>query len=146
MTGHWIAVACATHVRRGVAGGFMQVNHGKAGPLRRMEPSDGIVYYSPSEKMGQPDGLQSFTAIGRIRAGEPYLGVMAAGFEPFRRDVNWFSARPAPIRPLLPVLRFSEGAPNWGYRLRFGVLAVEEGDFATIAQAMAAQPFAAWRE
>lgn len=139
MTQHWIAVACAEHVRRGLAGGFMQVNHGKAGPLRRMSPGDGIACYSPSEVMGLPDGLQSFTAIGRIRTGEPYRGVMAEGFEPFRRDVHWFVARPAPIRPLLSVLRFVDGAQNWGYRLRFGVLGIAEDDFAAIAEAMGAK-------
>ena len=34
MTKYWIAVASAEHVRRGNQGGFMQVNHGKAAPLR----------------------------------------------------------------------------------------------------------------
>jgi len=38
MNGGWIAVACADHVALGVAGGFMQVCHGKAAPLRRMRP------------------------------------------------------------------------------------------------------------
>lgn len=137
MPHHWIAVACADHVRRGVAGGFMQVNHGKVGPLRRMRPGDGIVYYSPSERMRQPDGLQSFSAIGRIREGEPYRGVMAAGFEPFRRDVDWFAAKPMPIRPLLPTLHFASGG-GWGYRLRFGVLEVDAADFLAIAAAMEA--------
>jgi hypothetical protein len=33
VTGHWIAVASAEHVRLGQAGGFMQVSHGKAAPL-----------------------------------------------------------------------------------------------------------------
>ncbi len=31
----WIAVASAAHVRIGRAGGFMQINYGKAAPLRR---------------------------------------------------------------------------------------------------------------
>lgn len=136
MTQHWIAVACAEHVRRGLEGGFMQVNHGKAGPLRRMQPGDGIVYYSPSERIGEPDGLQSFTAIGFIREGEPYRGVMAGGFEPFRRDVAWSVAERAPIRPLLPSLLFAGDGQNWGYRLRLGVLAIDEADFRVIAAAM----------
>ena len=36
----WIAIASAEHVRRGVAGGFAQVCHGKAAPLRRLAPGD----------------------------------------------------------------------------------------------------------
>lgn len=38
MTRYWIAVASAEHARRGKAG-FMQVNHGKEAPLRRVHPA-----------------------------------------------------------------------------------------------------------
>ena len=48
MSANWIAVASAEHVRRGREGGFMQVCHGKAAPLRRIQPGDGVVYYSPT--------------------------------------------------------------------------------------------------
>jgi hypothetical protein len=37
---HWLAVASAEHVRRGQAEGFMQVCHGKAAPLKRIQPGD----------------------------------------------------------------------------------------------------------
>ena len=33
----WIAVAAADHVSRGVQEGFMQVCHGKGGPLKRLK-------------------------------------------------------------------------------------------------------------
>ena len=36
---YWIAVASADHVARGVAGGFMQVCHGKRAPLARIRPA-----------------------------------------------------------------------------------------------------------
>ena len=36
---YWIAVASAEHVRRGRSEGFMQVNHGKQGPLKRIQES-----------------------------------------------------------------------------------------------------------
>lgn len=135
MTGHWIAVACADHVRCGVAGGFMQVCHGKAGPLRRIQPGDGVAYYSPSTRFGGGDRLQSFTAIGRVRDGEPYRFDMGNGFVPFRRDVIWRQALPAPVRPLTGILDFTR-ASNWGYQLRFGLLAIGEADFCRIAAAM----------
>jgi hypothetical protein len=38
----WIGVAAKDHVDMGVAGGFIQVNHGKAGPLERMRAGDGF--------------------------------------------------------------------------------------------------------
>ncbi len=79
MRGAWIAVACAEHVRRGREGGFMQVCHGKAGPLRRIRPGDGIVYYSPTIAFGSRVPYQAFTACGTVRDGDPSTWVGASG-------------------------------------------------------------------
>jgi hypothetical protein len=136
MSGNWIAVASAAHVRIGREGGFMQVCHGKAAPLRRLAPGDRVVYYSPSIEMGVPDGLQSFTAIGSVAAGQAYQADMGGGFLPFRRDVIWLAAHDAPIRPLLPMLALTAGRPGWGYALRYGLVAVSGDDMTLIAAAM----------
>jgi hypothetical protein len=138
MRKYWVAVASAAHVRRGRAEGFMQVSHGKAGPLKRISPGDGIVYYSPTITLGGNDTLQAFTAIGTVKDGEPYRGDMGGGFTPHRRDVAWVKCNEAPIRPLLDKLEFTAGKANWGYQLRFGLFAISEADFKTIATAMAA--------
>lgn len=143
MSVYWIAVASAEHVRRGRAAGFMQVNHGKAAPLRRVRPGDGIIYYSPTTIMGEKDGLQAFTAIGTVREGEPYEGDMGGGFTPFRRDVEWERAEETSIKPLLDRLEFTTGRSNWGYQLRFGLLSISAADFALIAEAMGGQKVAA---
>ena len=97
MPAYWIAVASAEHVRRGRSEGFMQVSHGKAAPLKRIKPGDGVAYYSPSVALGGKDKLQSFTAIGTVKEGEPYVADMGKGFKPYRRDVNWAKAEEAPI-------------------------------------------------
>ena len=134
----WLAVASADHVRKGRREGFMQVSHGKATPLRRIKPGDGIVYYSPSTVHGEKDGFRRFTAIGAVREGEPYQGDMGGGFTPSRRDVDWADASEAPIAPLLDRLELTAGKPNWGYQLRFGLLKIGEADFRLIAEAMGA--------
>jgi EVE domain len=139
MTGYWIAVASAEHVRRGRGEGFMQVSHGKAAPLKRIKPGDRVVYYSPTVTLGNKDGLQSFTAIGTVQEGEPYLFDMGNGFKPHRRDVVWAKAKEAPIRPLLEKLEFTAGKPNWGYQVRFGLFPIGAKDFRLIAKAMGAQ-------
>jgi len=59
-----------------------------------------------------------------------------AGFQPFRRNVQWFTAREAPIAPLLEKLEFTAGKSHWGGALRFGLLAVSAHDFALIGEAM----------
>lgn len=135
---YWLAIASASHVRIGRAGGFMQVNHGKAAPLRRIRPGDGVVYYSPSAVYGTKDGYRSFTAIGRVCDGEPYVGEMGGGFRPFRRDVDWLDAQETPIAPLLDRLQLTAGRSNWGYALRFGLVGISEADFAVVAEAMGA--------
>lgn len=133
----WIAVASAEHVQRGVAGGFMQVCHGKAAPLRRIRPGDEIAYYSPTSTFGGKDRLQAFTAVGDVLVREPYEFDMGGGFRPFRRDVAWRARGVAPIRPLLDALEFSVGLSNWGSKFRFGLLEVSSHDMALIAKAVA---------
>jgi hypothetical protein len=136
MSRSWIVVASAEHVRLGRAQGFMQVNHGKCAPLRRIQPADRVACYSPSTAFGGKDKLQSFTAIGVVRDGVPYQADMGGGFTPFRRDVAWLEARDAPIQPLLDRLEFSAGIRHWAYPLRFGLLAISEHDMDLIAAAM----------
>lgn len=135
----WVGVVSAEHVRRGVAGGFAQVCHGKGGPLRRLRAGDGFAYYSPTDQFRGKEPLQAFTAIGTVLPGEPYLFDMGDGFVPYRRNIGWQAgATPAPIRPLLPVLEFTAGRTHWGAPFRYGLFPVSAADFATIAGAMGA--------
>ena len=136
---NWIAVASAEHVRRGRAAGFMQVCHGKAAPLRRILPGDRVAYYSPTRAFRGEGRLQAFTAIGVVREGAPYRANIGEGFQPFRRDISWLEAHEAPILPLREALDFTSGEPNWGYRFRFGLLPVSDGDMRLIAHAMDAR-------
>jgi EVE domain len=132
----WIAVASANHVAIGVAQGFCQVNHGKAGPLRRTAAGDRIVSYAPTRTFGGKDRLQAFVAHGRIAWGEIYQGVMGEGFTPFRRDVVWDAAQETPIAPLLPILSFTAGRVNWGQPFRWGFFEIPDSDAGIIAHAM----------
>ena len=138
MTKYWIAVDSAEHARRGRAG-FMQVNHGKAAPLRRLSAGDGVVYYSPTTTFRGADRLQAFTLIGRVRDEEMYVGEMGEGFTPWRRNVDYAPSHDAPIAPLLDRLEFSRGKANWGYQMRFGLFEISQADFRTIAEAMGAE-------
>ena len=137
MSKHWIAVASAEHARRGKAG-FMQVNHGKAAPLKRIHPGDGVAYYSPTVTLGGKDKLQALTLIGRVKAGDIYEGQMG-DWVAHRRDVDWAEAHDAPIAPLLDQLDFTAGKANWGYQLRFGLFEISAHDFELIAKAMQAK-------
>jgi len=133
---YWIGVVSKNHVAIGVAGGFAQLNHGKAAPLTRMRAGDGFIYYSP--RTDYPDGppLQAFTAIGRIRDGQVQQAEMAAGFRPFRLAVDYLPSQDAPIKPLVSDLWFIRSKTHWGAAFRFGVVRVPEDDFLRIAHAM----------
>ncbi|MCW8407455.1 EVE domain-containing protein [Legionella sp. PATHC035] len=135
----WLAVASAEHVRLGKQMGIMQVCHGRLAPLKRIQSNDFVIYYSPTRIFRAKDKLQSFTAIGIVKAGEPYQVEMADDFHPFRRDVDWAKALETPIAPLLFDLDFTRNNKNWGYSLRFGLIPISDHDKSIIANAMQAQ-------
>jgi hypothetical protein len=141
MSRNWLAVASAEHVEIGRTAGFMQISHGKASPLRRVQPGDRVVYYSPnrtytpSHALRGKDKLQAFTAIGTVKPGRPYQADMGFGFRPFRRDVAWHEAEPAPLAELQDRLTFTQ-EKNWGYRLRQGLVEISEADMTLIAETM----------
>lgn len=132
----WIGVASSDHVAGGRAGGFMQVCHGKSGPLSRIRPGDDIIYYSPSIEMAGGDKVQSFTAAGRVADRDSYRFDMGGGFVPLRRDVDWLETRAAPIQPLLDRLEFTRGNGNWGHVFRFGIVKISDHDRDVILAAM----------
>lgn len=131
----WLGVVSRAHVRRGVAGGFAQVCHGKAAPLRRMQPGDVLVYYSPSIEMGG-EPLRAFTAIGRVEDREVFQFDMGEGFVPFRRRVVYEKqVREVPLAALKEQLELC-AAPSWGMALRRGLLQLSAHDLQLIAAAM----------
>ena len=132
---YWIGVVSRNHVERGVAGGFAQLSHGKAGPLERMHPGDGLVYYSPRTDFPDGEPVQAFTAIGRVAAGAIFQAE-DADETLFRREVEYLPAAEAPIKPLIEDLSFIRSKDHWGAAFRFGFLRVPEEDFARIAKAM----------
>ncbi len=133
----WVGVVSREHVRVGVEGGFIQLNHGKRAPLQRMHAGDGLVMYSP--RTSYPDGqpLQHFTAIGIVTTGTIYQVRMAEDFEPYRIDVGFFGeAVEAAIKPLVERLSFIANKTHWGAAFRFGYIKIPAADFALIAGEM----------
>jgi hypothetical protein len=133
---YWIGVASKEHVKTGVAGGFSQLCHGKALPLRRMAVGDGLVYYSSKEKFGEDAPCQQFTAIGEVVGSEVYPFEMSPGFVPYRRDIRFFDAADVSIRPLIEQLSFIRDKTHWGYAFRYGHLEIPRADFELIAAEM----------
>jgi predicted RNA-binding protein len=133
---YWIGVASRDHVRLGVAGGYCQLCHGKAQPLKRMNKGDWIVYYSSKQQFNAAEPCQKFTALGEVVGKEPYDFAMAPGFVPYRRDVRFVATEEIDIRPLIEHLSFIRNKASWGYAFRFGHLEIPESDFKLIASKM----------
>jgi EVE domain len=136
MSKYWIGVASREHVKKGVAGGFAQVCHGKGGPLKRMEAGDWIIYYSPVEVFGHKEPYRKFTAIGKINENEPYQFAMANDFIPWRRDVSFMPAQDVAIESLIEMLSFIKNKKQWGFPFRRGCFEIPEKDFKLIAHKM----------
>jgi hypothetical protein len=136
---YWIAVASKEHVMRGVKGGFCQVCHGKAGPLKQMQKGDWIIYYSPTLIFGEKEPCRAFTAIGQIEHGEPYPFRMSADFIPYRKNVKFLNApEEVLIEPLIEKLSFIRDKKKWGFPFRRGCFSIPESDFKLIAKKMGA--------
>ncbi len=133
---YWIGVASKEHVGLGVEGGFCQLCHGKAQPLKRMAAGDWIIYYSPKEQFEGKEPCQKFTAIGQVVGKEVYTFEMFPGFVPYRRDIRFLKANDAPIRPMLERLSFIKDKSKWGSAFRFGHLEIPKSDFELIATEM----------
>ncbi|HXI11300.1 MAG TPA: EVE domain-containing protein [Thermoanaerobaculia bacterium] len=139
----WVGSATRDHVLIGVEGGFCQLSHGKAEPLRKMNRGDWIIYYSGRESWDTNTPCQRFTAIGEVTGDDVYQVHLPDGFHPFRRQVRFCEAGEADIRSLLPALTFIRSKQFWGLPFRRGYFEISEADFQRIAEPMLHQPFKA---
>jgi len=133
---YWIVVVSKDHIARGIAGGFMQANHGKEGPLKRMSVNDGLIVYSPKQAYAGKEVLQAFTAIGQVADDKVYQHKMAEDFVPYRRNINYHPCKETPIAPLIKDLGFITSKTSWGYQFRFGFFEIPEEDFKLIHSQM----------
>ena len=132
MQRHFIAVASADTVAAAVAGGYVEIQRGKAGPLARLRDGDAVFYYSPRHAEGGAP-LQAFTALAIV---EGALQKADAPDAPCRRAARYRAVQPAPIRPLIDALGFIRNKTHWGAPLRFGFLWIPAADAARIAAAL----------
>ena len=133
---YWIVVASKDHISRGVGGGFMQANHGKAAPLKKMAVNDWVIFYSPKKSHDGNEPLQAFTAIGQVADDQIYPHKMSDDFVPYRRNISYHPCNETPIAALIPHLDFISNKSAWGYNFRFGFFEIPERDFKLIRSAM----------
>ncbi|MFB6720423.1 EVE domain-containing protein [Kribbella sp. NPDC056345] len=136
----WLAVVSAEHTHRAVAGGFVQLNHGRRPGVARLHRGDGFVIYSPTDQYGTKTPLRAFTALGIVADDTPYQAApMSMGsrgtIAPWRRTITFQEVTPLPLTHITANLDLTT-QPNWGYQLRRGLVPLTRADFATLQQAM----------
>ena len=110
----WIGVASRDHVNVAVKGAFIQLNHGKQSPLRRLRAGDGLIMYSPRTVYPDGEPLQAFTAIGTVVTGDVYQVEVTPDFRPHRVDVQFVPSKEAQIQPLIGHLSFIKSTSHSG--------------------------------
>lgn len=131
----WLGVVSKEHVMMGVAGGYVQVCHGKAAPLRKMKKGDYFVFYSPVNTFQSKEKLKAFTAIGRVKTGHIYQVEMFENFKPFRCDVVFYkNCKEVFLDDIKFSLSITQG--NYGLLFRRGHFEIPLDDFKKIAHAM----------
>jgi len=133
---YWINVVSRDHLQRGIAGGFMQANHGKNTGLKRLKTGDYVLFYSPKTSYEGGESLQAFTALAQVADDELYQVEMAPGFVPWRRNVMFLPSREVPIKPLINELSFIQDKTHWGYKFRFGLFEIAQTDFELVRDNM----------
>lgn len=135
-TKYWIGVASRDHVLKGVSGGFAQLCHGKEAPLKRMNPGDWIIYYSPKQNLKDHAPYQKFTAVGKVADDRVYKFEAGEGFMPYRRKIVFLKCLEMSIHPFISSLSFIKNKKHWGYSFRFGHTEISEQDFKLIFKQM----------
>lgn len=139
---YWIIVASKDHVKSGITAGIAQTCHGKAGPLKRMQKGDFIIYYSGKKTLGKPVVCHEFTAIGKVADDDIFEFQMSEDFCPSRRNIEFFPGIDVSILPLIDQLDFIQNKKSWGYPFRFGILEINKHDFSLIYSQMLQKEYA----
>lgn len=136
ITRYWVAAISKDHAQLGVRDSFIQVCHGKQGPLSRMKKGDYLLVYSSKNTMEARDKLQAFTAVGQVEDNEIYQFQMTGNFKPFRRKISFYPCEAVSILPLINDLEFIVNKTSWGYPFRFGFFEIKLNDFNFITSKM----------
>ncbi len=137
---YWINVITKDHVLTGMAGGYMQSNHGAEGTLQLLREGDIGFFYSPGTLFRAGEILQTFTAVARVTDDKPYQVSLSARMKPWRRKVTSLPCEEVAITALVPSLDFIGDKEHWSVSLRGGLFEIGEDDAHRIATAMKVAP------
>ena len=133
---YWINTISQDHVMVGKESGFVQAGHGKEAPLKKLQPGDYMIFYSPKTSLQNGKPVHAFTAVAKIKQGDVYQVVVNENFQPYRRDAVYEQCQEVSIKPLVEQLEFIKNKKHWGLRFRSGLFEIDSHDFELIYRLM----------
>ena len=128
---HWIAVVSRDHAQIAARSGFLQVNHGKAAPLRRTSTGDEVFIYCPRSGMRAGEVLKRVEFRCVIENDTVYQGEQAPGFKPFRKDVRFDTGFQGISIGDVQGMELTAN-PHWGMLARRGFFEISPHDAALL--------------
>jgi predicted RNA-binding protein len=129
---YWINIVSQDHVMVGKERGFVQAGHGKKTTLKKLQPGDYIIFYSPKTSLQNGKPVQAFTAVSTIKDQNIYQVVVSDRFQPYRRNAEYENCQEVQIKPLIEQLEFITNKQHWGFRFRLGLFEINQHDFELI--------------
>lgn len=124
---HWIAVISQNHARIAACCGFLQVCHGKPGPLRKTKAGDEVFIYCPSTEIKSGEALRTVEYQCIIDNDKVYQVEQFPGFSPFRKNVSFNKIfQPVVLKDILG-LEFTANS-HWGMLARRGFFEISQQD------------------
>lgn len=134
---HWIAVISLEHAEIAARSGFLQVCHGKMGPLKHTSAGDEFFIYCPRTGMGSGEVIKRVTFQGHFNDNRIYQVEQFPGFHPYRKDVTFDTGfQPVDILSVSGLELTSN--PRWGMLARRGFFEISSHDAALLRQSRAA--------
>ncbi|EJF98912.1 hypothetical protein MEI_00079 [Bartonella vinsonii subsp. arupensis Pm136co] len=132
---HWIAIISRDHARLAAKLGFLQVCHGKAGPLQKTSKGDEVFIYCPRSEMGTGKILQTIEFQCVFKDNNIYQVEQTPNFTPFRKDVLLNKqAKPVVLKEIQGLEFLSN--PRWGMLAKRGFFEITAYDATRIRKAM----------
>ena len=133
---YWINTISKDHVMVGKKGDFVQAGHGKEASVKKLQPDDIIIFYSPKTSLQNGKPVQAFTAIAKIKEQDVYQVAIDNDFQPYRKNAKYEDCKEISIRPLIEKLEFITNKKHWGFGFRLGLFEINQHDFKLIYRLM----------
>ena len=129
---YWINTISQDHVIFGKQEGFVQAGHKKEAALKKLQPDDRLIFYSPQTSLQNGKSVRAFTAVAKIKDKDVYRVIVNNDFQLYRRNAEYEDCPEVPIKVLIERLEFITNKQHWDLKFRSGLFEINQHDFELI--------------